>query len=62
MKYYETHFEEYISAIEKVNIHPELSPIFEKFPKNINQFEFSLPNKHATNRDCNNKMTLSRLL
>jgi hypothetical protein len=39
MKYYETHFEEYISAVEKVNIHPELSVVFEKFPKNINQFE-----------------------
>ena len=39
MKYYETHFEEYISAVEKLNIHPELIDTFESFPKNIDLFE-----------------------
>ena len=39
MKFYETHFEEYISAVEKTNIHPELTDTFETFPKSINAFE-----------------------
>jgi hypothetical protein len=39
MKYYETHYEDYISSVEKINIHPELNDVFDKFPRNINQFE-----------------------
>ena len=39
MKYYESHYEEYISAVEKYNIHPELTETFSKFPKRINQIE-----------------------
>jgi Cdc6-like AAA superfamily ATPase len=35
MKFYETHFEEYISENNRVNLHPKLDKIYEKFPKNI---------------------------
>ena len=36
MKFYETHFEDYLNANEKYNIHPELDPLYEKLPNNIN--------------------------
>ena len=39
MKYYESHYEEYISSIEKYNLHPELLPVYDLFPKRINQLE-----------------------
>jgi len=37
MKYYETHFEEYIRSVDEYNLHPELQPIFEHFPKSVSQ-------------------------
>jgi len=39
MKFYETHFEEYISENQKNNLHPKLNKIYEKFPKIINNFK-----------------------
>ena len=39
MKYYETHFEEYISSVEKYNLHPELIPTINSFPVKINKLE-----------------------
>jgi hypothetical protein len=39
MKYYESLYEEYISSVEKINIHPELVPILEKFPKNLKDID-----------------------
>lgn len=39
MKFYESHYEEYISSVENFNIHPELTPVFKSFPKKINQLE-----------------------
>ena len=35
MKFYETHYEEYLSACEEYNMHPELNNIL---PKNVDQF------------------------
>lgn len=35
MKFCETHFEEYISANQKEDLHPKLDKIFNKFPKKI---------------------------
>jgi hypothetical protein len=35
MKYYESHFEEYVQSVEKFNIHNELTDLFSHFPKNI---------------------------
>ena len=35
MKFYETHFEEYINEINRINLHPKLEKIYEKFPKSI---------------------------
>jgi len=35
MKHYESHFEEYISANHKCNLHPKLLKMFKKFPANI---------------------------
>jgi hypothetical protein len=37
MKYYETTFEEYMTAVETYNLHPELEQY--SFPKNIKQFK-----------------------
>jgi hypothetical protein len=39
MKFYESHYEEYIKSVENYNIHNELIPIYDKFPKNICDFE-----------------------
>jgi hypothetical protein len=39
MKFYETHFEEYISENNRINLHPKLDKIYEKFPKNIQDFK-----------------------
>jgi hypothetical protein len=39
MKYYESHFEEYISAVETYNIHPELVPIFQAFPPKLDSIK-----------------------
>ena len=35
MKFYETHYEEYIHSVEQYNMHPEMKPIYEKFPKKL---------------------------
>jgi len=35
MKFYETHFEEYINENYRCNLHPKLEKVFKKFPKNI---------------------------
>lgn len=36
MKFYETHFDEYVSSVEKNNLHPKIEKhIFSKFPNNI---------------------------
>jgi hypothetical protein len=35
MKFYETHFEEYINENNRVNLHPKLDKIYEKFPKKL---------------------------
>ena len=37
MKYYESHFEEYIIENQRENLHPKLDKIYEKFPKEINK-------------------------
>jgi hypothetical protein len=39
MKFYESHYEEYIHAVDIHNIHPELKPIFDAFPKKLQQFD-----------------------
>jgi len=39
MKFYESHFEEYIDSVEKFNLHPELLEYYNKFPENICNFE-----------------------
>jgi hypothetical protein len=38
MKFYETHFDEYINTSEKCSLHPKIDKIIKKFPKNINNF------------------------
>jgi hypothetical protein len=35
MKYYETHFEEYLGENQRVNLHPKLEKVFDKFPKTL---------------------------
>ena len=39
MKFYETHFEEYINAIQKQNLHPKLEKIYKKFPETLNELK-----------------------
>ena len=39
MKFYEIHFEEYISENNRENLHPKLEKIYEKFPKTIQEFK-----------------------
>ena len=35
MKFYETHFEEYIISNQKEDLHPKTSKIYNKFPKTL---------------------------
>lgn len=35
MKFYETHYEDYLNAVEKYNFHPEKTTLFSKFPQTI---------------------------
>jgi len=37
MKYYETHYEEYVSSVNKMNLHPEIFPIIKTLPNEINK-------------------------
>jgi hypothetical protein len=37
MKYYETHYEEYVSSVNKMNLHPEILPIIKTLPNEINK-------------------------
>jgi hypothetical protein len=37
MKFYETHFEEYIIENQRENLHPKLEKLYTKFPKDINK-------------------------
>jgi hypothetical protein len=39
MKFYETHFEDYISSVEKYNLHPEIARHYNRFPKKIGDLE-----------------------
>lgn len=39
MKYYETHYEEYIQSMEKYNLHPELTQFVNNLPKTIQELE-----------------------
>jgi hypothetical protein len=39
MKFYETHFEEYITELNKFNLHNKLNKVFERFPKSIEEFK-----------------------
>ena len=35
MKFYETHFEEYITENNRINLHPKLNKIYNKFPNKL---------------------------
>jgi DNA polymerase III delta prime subunit len=39
MKFYETHFEEYLNENKKMNLHPKLDKIYEKLPPLIHQLK-----------------------
>jgi len=39
MKFYETHFEEYISENNRENLHPKLDKLYEKFPSSLNELK-----------------------
>ena len=37
MKFYDTHYDEYIKSNEEVNLHPNLTPIYKKFPNTLKE-------------------------
>jgi hypothetical protein len=39
MKFYETHFEEYINENNRENLHPKLNKIYENFPKTLHELK-----------------------
>ena len=39
MKFYETHFEEYISEANRENLHPKLDKLYTKFPKSLHELK-----------------------
>lgn len=39
MKFYESHFEEYILESKRVNLHPKLEKLYVKFPKELNKLK-----------------------
>ena len=39
MKFYETHFEEYINENQRENLHNKLNKVFENFPKTLQQLK-----------------------
>lgn len=39
MKFYETHFEDYIIANQKESLHPKMGKIYNKFPKSIHELK-----------------------
>ena len=39
MKFYETHFEEYIQENKRANLHPKLDKVYAKFPKTLNELK-----------------------
>ena len=39
MKYYESHYEDYIYSVEKYNLHPEITVAIKSFPRKIQQLE-----------------------
>lgn len=39
MKFYETHFEEYISENNRINLHPKLEKVYEQFPKTLSELK-----------------------
>jgi hypothetical protein len=39
MKFYETHFDEYVNENKRENLHPKLDKIYQKFPENINDLK-----------------------
>jgi hypothetical protein len=38
MKFYESHYEDYIDSIKENNLHPELQPVYDNLPKTISEF------------------------
>lgn len=53
MKFYETHYDEYLQSLKKYNMHPELEPIIKKYPETIQQ----LPNVIVYGATGNGKYT-----
>jgi len=39
MKFYESHFEEYTTENNRINLHPKLKKTYDKFPKTINELK-----------------------
>ena len=39
MKFFETHFEEYLNENNKVTLHPKLEKIYDKFPHSLTKLQ-----------------------
>lgn len=42
MKFYETHYEEYLQSLDRYNMHPELSTTHQSFPREITQVDHTI--------------------
>ena len=38
MKFYETHYEDYLTKEAEIPLHPKLQSVYDSFPKNIKDF------------------------
>ena len=36
MRFYDTHYDEYIKSNEEINLHPKLMQIYKNFPNKLN--------------------------
>jgi len=39
MKFFESHYDEYIKEVENFSLHPDINTIFSTFPKNIHDIQ-----------------------
>ena len=39
MKFYDTHFDDYITSNNTISLHPKLSKAYEKFPENLHDLK-----------------------
>ena len=59
MKFYQTHFEEYINECQTNNLHLNLEKIYDKFPQTIQQFKNVMT--HQRSMKCVSGVEISKM-